>query len=215
MARVEPYCGAVDLRDVFSAWCISLSFVFTLPQAWRVVRRNTVEGISVLGQLQGFSGATMWVVYGTVASTPLVVAGNGMVVVGVGTVVIQMVRLAVIPARLPAVLFIGVFAFAVTTSAVSLTTLGAVAAVVGSTGIIPQVYRAAKTPHLKGVSVSTNALLAVMAVSWGLYGLMIDDLLVASQNVILAPAAAYIAMRAAWSHRRYGNVIEASVDPAR
>ena len=180
-----------------------------------MVRRNTVEGISVLGQLQGFSGATMWVVYGTVAATPLVVAGNGMVIVGVGTVVIQMVKLGVIPARLPVVLFIGVFAFAVTTSAISLTVLGAVAAVVGSTGIIPQVYRAARTPHLKGVSVSTNVLLAVMALSWGFYGLMIEDLLVASQNVVLAPAAAYIAARAAWSHHRYGNEMEASVDPAR
>jgi uncharacterized protein with PQ loop repeat len=205
----------VDFRDVFSLWCISLSFVFTLPQAWRVVRRNTVEGISVLGQLQGFCGATMWVVYGTVAATPLVVAGNGMVIVGVGTVVVQMVRLREIPARLPAVLFTAVFAFAVTMSMLSLTALGAVAAVVGGTGIIPQVYRSAKTPHLKGVSVSTNVLLAVMAVSWGLYGLMIDDLLVASQNVVLAPAAAFIAARAAWSHHHYANVIDASVDPAR
>jgi hypothetical protein len=54
-----------------------------------------------------------------------------------------------------------------------------------------------------------------MAVSWGFYGLMIDDLLVASQNIILAPAAAYIAARAARSHHRYGNVIEATVEPAR
>lgn len=205
----------MDLRDLFSLWCISLSFVFTLPQAWRVVRRNTVEGISVVGQLQGFSGATMWVVYGTMASAPLVVAGNGMVIFGVGTVVVQMVRLRAIPARLPAALFTSVFVFAVVTSAISLTALGAVAAVVGSTGIIPQVYRAAVTPHLKGVSVSTNVLLAVMAVSWGFYGLMIDDLLVASQNVIIAPAAAYIAARAAWSHHRYGSAIDASVEPAR
>ena len=205
----------MDLRDLFSLWCISLSFVFTLPQAWRVVRRNTVEGISVIGQLQGFSGATMWVVYGTVAGAPLVTSGNAMVIAGVGTVVVQMVRLHVIPARLPAVLFTSVFAFAVTLSTVSLTSLGAVAAVVGSTGIIPQVYRSAKTPHLKGVSVSTNVLLSVMAVSWGLYGLMINDLLVASQNVIIAPAAAYIAARAAWSHHRYGNSIDASAEPAR
>jgi uncharacterized protein with PQ loop repeat len=205
----------VDLQDLFSLWCITLSFVFTLPQAVRVVRRNTVEGISVVGQLQGFSGATMWVVYGTVASTPLVVAGNGMVILGVGTVVIQMVRLRVIPVHLPAALFVMVLLFAVTTAAINLTALGAVAAVVGSTGIVPQVYRAAKTPHLKGVSVSTNVLLAVMAVSWGLYGIMIDDLLVASQNVVLAPAAAYIAARAAWSHHRYGSAIEASADPAR
>lgn len=157
----------------------------------------------------------MWVVYGTVSAAPLVVAGNGMVIVGVGTVVVQMVRLAVIPARLPAMLFVGVCAFAVTTSVINLTVLGVVAAIVGSTGIIPQVYRAAKTPHLKGVSVSTNVLLAVMALSWGFYGLMIDDLLVASQNVVLAPAAAFIAARAAWSHHRYGNAMEASVDPAR
>ena len=146
---------------------------------------------------------------------PLVTSGNAMVIAGVGTVVVQMVRLHVIPARLPAILFTSVFAFAVTLSTVSLTSLGAVAAVVGSTGIIPQVYRSAKTPHLKGVSVSTNVLLSVMAVSWGLYGLMINDLLVASQNVIIAPAAAYIAARAAWSHHRYGNTIDASTEPAR
>jgi len=34
-------------------------------------------------------------------------------------------------------------------------------------------------------------------------------------RVVLAPAAAYIAARAAWSHDRYGSAIEASADPAR
>ncbi|KRO42826.1 MAG: hypothetical protein ABR67_02110 [Acidimicrobium sp. BACL17 MAG-120823-bin42] len=83
----------MDFRDLFSVWCISLSFIFTIPQAYRVVRRNTVEGISVPSQLQNVSGSILWVVYGIASSTHLVVLANVMTICGFGTVVAMQVRL--------------------------------------------------------------------------------------------------------------------------
>lgn len=196
---------------MFSAWCVALSFTFTIPQAWRVVRRNTVEGISILSQAQGFSGASMWVIYGIVESKPLVSAGNGMVVVGIGVVLVQAARLKALPMRDLVAIVVGVYGFALVMQGISLSILGAVAGIVGSTGIIPQVWKAARQSHLKGVSASGNALLALTTVSWGLYALMIDDPLLAASNFVIVLPASFIALRAVQSHRRYGNEVASLV----
>lgn len=201
----------MDFQDVFSAWCIALSFTFTIPQAWRVVRRNTVEGVSILSQVQGISGASMWVVYGIVESKPLVSTGNGVVVIGIGVVLVQMVRLGALPGRQLAAIVVGVYGFALVMQGISLSVLGAVAGVVGSSGIIPQVWKAARQSHLKGVSASGNALLALTTVSWGLYALMIDDALLAVSNFVIVLPASFIAFRAVQSHRRYGSEVASLV----
>ena len=192
---------------MFSAWCVALSFTFTIPQAWRVVRRKTVEGISVLSQAQGFSGASMWVVYGIVSSKPLVSTGNGMVVIGVGVVLVQMVRLKALPGRYLASLVVCVYGFSLIMQHLSLNTLAGVAGVIGSAGIIPQVWKAARQSHLKGVSASGNALLALTTVSWGIYSLMIDDPMLAASNFVLVLPALFIAFRAIQSHRKYGSEV--------
>jgi len=197
----------VDFRDVFSAWCVALSFTFTIPQAWRVVRRNTVEGISVLSQVQGFSGASMWVVYGIVSSKPLVSTGNGMVVIGIGVVLVQMVRLKVLPIKILVTIVVCVYGFSLIMQELSLNTLAGVAGVVGSVGIVPQVWKAARQSHLKGVSASGNALLALTTISWGIYSLMIDDPMLAASNFVLVLPALFISFRAIQSHRRYGTEV--------
>ncbi len=192
---------------MFSAWCIALSFTFTIPQAWRVVRRNTVEGISVLSQVQGFSGASMWVVYGIVSSKTLVSTGNGMVTIGIGVVLVQMVRLKVLPLKLFVGIVAGVYGFSLIMQGVSLNVLAGIAGVIGSVGIIPQVWKAATQSHLKGVSASGNALLALTTISWGIYSLMIDDPMLAASNFVLVLPALFISFRAIQSHRKYGSEV--------
>ncbi|MEY3582875.1 MAG: loop repeat, partial [Actinomycetota bacterium] len=64
----------MDFLDILGAWCFGLSLIFTVPQAVRVIRRNTVEGISVTSQLQGVAGSIMWIVYGLVSGAPVVAA---------------------------------------------------------------------------------------------------------------------------------------------
>jgi uncharacterized protein with PQ loop repeat len=91
--------------------------------------------------------------------------------------------------------FCAVFAF------VSSAVIGVTGVIIGTPAIIPQVWRAIRTKHLFGVSVSTNVLLAAMGTSWFLYGLAIDDPVVSYPNLVLIPSASFIAWRAWSSHR--------------
>ena len=205
----------MSFRDVFSLWCISLSFTFTIPQAYRVVRRNTVEGVSVFSQMQSLSGSILWVVYGIVAHTYLVVTANVMTIVGFGTVTIALARHRVVSWQRVLVILTAVIAIAVVAGAVSRDVLGPIAVVVGGTGIVPQAIRAARTTHLVGVSVATFAMVVVMSVSWGVYGLMIGDFFVAMPNVVIVPSALFIMLRALQSHNRYSKTTDATAVPAR
>jgi uncharacterized protein with PQ loop repeat len=205
----------VSFRDVFSLWCISLSFTFTIPQAYRVVRRNTVEGISVFSQMQSVSGSMLWVVYGIVAHTYLVVTANVMTIVGFGTVVIAQVHHRAVSWQRVVGVLTAAIAIAIVSGGVSQDVLGLIAVGVGATGIIPQVIRAARTTHLVGVSVATFAMVVVMSVSWGIYGLMIGDLFVATPNVVIVPGALFITWRALLSHHRYAKTTDATAVPAR
>lgn len=193
--------------NLLSTWCIALSCTFTIPQAWRVVRRNTVEGVAILSQMQGFIAGGMWVVYGIAASKPVISFGNGVVTVGIGVVLVQMVRLKVLSrAQLVGVL-VGVYSFAIVLQIFSLNALGAIAGVIGSTGIIPQFWKAARQSHLKGVSASGNMLLALTTVSWGIYSIFIDDPLLAASNFVIVFPALFISLRAIQSHRKYGSEV--------
>ena len=214
-ANDTTYGCEVSFRDVFSLWCISLSFTFTIPQAYRVVRRNTVEGISVPSQLQNVSGSILWVVYGIASSTHLVVLANLMTICGFGTVVFMQVRLKAVPAVRMLTVEISVVLAALIALAISRDLLGAIAVAVGATGIVPQVIRAAKTSHLVGISVVTFIMVVTMSASWGIYGLMIDDLYVALPNVVIVPSALFISIRAIQSHKRYGSSTTADAAPAR
>ena len=214
-ANDTTYGCEVSFRDVFSLWCISLSFTFTIPQAYRVVRRNTVEGISVFAQMQSLGGSMLWVVYGIVAETYLVVTANVMTIVGFGTVVIAQVRHRVVSWQRVVGVLATAIAIAVVSGVVSQELLGLIAVGVGSTGIIPQVIRAARTTHLVGVSVATFAMVVVMSLSWGIYGLLIDDLFIATPNIVIVPSAFFIMLRALQSHHRYGKTTDATAVPAR
>ena len=201
----------MDFLDVFSAWCIALSCTFTVPQAWRVVRHNTVEGVAILSQMQGFIAGGMWVVYGIAGAEPVISLGNGVVTVGIGVVLVQMVRLNVLTKTQLSGILLGIYSFAIVLQVFSLNALGAIAGVIGSSGIIPQVWKAARQSHLKGVSASGNALLALTTVSWGFYSLMIDDPLLAASNFVIVLPASFIAFRAVQSHRKYGSEVASLV----
>ena len=205
----------MEFLDIFSVWCISLSFIFTIPQAYRVVKRKTVEGISVPSQLQNVSGSILWVVYGFASSVHLVVLANVVTICGFGTVVLMQVRLGAISLTRVLTVELSVLAAAFLALAISRDVLGVLAVLVGATGIVPQVIRAAKTNHLVGISVVTFVLVIVMSASWGIYGIIINDLYVALPNAVITPSALFISIRAVQSHRRYGNSTTAEAVPAR
>ena len=165
--------------------------------------------------MQSFSGSILWVVYGIVSHTYLVVTANVMTIVGFGMVIIAQVRHRAVSWQRAIFVVIAVIVIAISAGAVSKDVLGPIAVVVGGTGIVPQAIRAARTTHLVGVSVATFAMVVVMSVSWGLYGLMIGDLFVATPNVVIVPSALFIMVRALQSHHRYGKITDATAVPAR
>lgn len=205
----------MELRDLFSLICISLSFVCTVPQAFRVVVRNTVEGISPLTQLQGFAGSILWITYGLHAETHLVVLANVMTIIGFGVVIAKIVEHQLLNLRQVALIEFGVLALSIFSISLSPTFLAVIAVGVGSTGIIPQVLRAARMSNLTGVSVATYSIIAVMSASWFAYGVMIHDLFVTAPNVIIVPCATFITFRAVRSHRRHSRTVVTETLPAR
>jgi uncharacterized protein with PQ loop repeat len=154
-------------------------------------------------------------VYGIASSTHLVVLANIMTICGFGTVVAMQVRLKAVSLARALSVEICVVIAALVALAISRDVLGAIAVVVGATGIVPQVIRAAKTSHLVGVSVVTFIMVVVMSASWGIYGVMIKDLYVALPNVVIVPSALFISIRAIQSHQRYGSSTTAEATPAR
>ncbi len=200
---------------MFSALCISLSLIFTVPQAYRVVKRDTVEGISVASQIQGFAGSVLWIAYGVHAETHLVVAANTMSLIGIGVVLAKFIQHRMLSFGVFTSVVVVMTAGSTIAVFVSPTLLGVVAVIVGSTGIVPQAVRAARTDHLVGVSVATFVIVAAMSSSWFFYGLMIEDLYVAAPNVVIIPCSTLIAVRAIRSHHRYSRTTEADVVPAR
>ena len=205
----------MDLRDVFSLVCISLSFICTVPQAYRVVAHNTVEGVSATSQMQGFAGSILWIAYGIHSETYLVVMANVMTILGFGIVIAKMVAHRAVTLQRAILVELGVVVVSFAALSISPTLLALIAVAVGSTGIIPQVIRAARTSHLTGVSVATYAIIAVMSAAWFAYGVMIDDVFVSAPNVIIVPAATFIAFRAIRSHRAYSRTMVADALPAR
>lgn len=205
----------MDLRDVFSLVCISLSFICTVPQAYRVVAHNTVEGVSATSQMQGFAGSILWIAYGIHSETYLVVMANVMTILGFGIVIAKMVAHRAVTLQRAILVELGVVVVSFAALSISPTLLALIAVAVGSTGIIPQVIRAARTSHLTGVSVATYAIIAVMSAAWFAYGVMIDDVFVSAPNVIIVPAATFIAFRAIRSHRAYSRTMVAEALPAR
>ena len=205
----------MDFQNLLGAWCFGLSLIFTIPQAVRVIRRDTVEGISVTTQLQGVAGSILWIVYGLVSGSPVVAAANVVTLIGIGVVVYKQVDLNVITMRFAIGVEVAVLVLALATWSISESVLGAVTVFIGSTGIIPQAIRAARTSRLVGVSVMTFLIITTMTISWGTYGLLIGDVFVAAPNIIIGPCALFIAIRAIQSHRRYGSSTIAEATPAR
>lgn len=135
-----------------------------------------------------------------------------MTICGFGTVVAMQVRLKAVSLARALTVELCVVTASLFALAISRDVLGVIAVVVGATGIVPQVVRAARTSHLVGVSAVTFIMVVVMSASWGIYGVMIKDLYVALPNVVIVPSALFISFRAIQSHRRYGSLTTAKVN---
>lgn len=194
---------------------MSLSVIFMWPQVIRVVRKRTVEGISIVATVHSMSGALLWSIYGINAAVPSIALANIVTFVAVGFIIGAQVRYGVVSVRLAissqlAIAFIGIVA-----AYISESFIGVVAIAIGGTAIIPQTIRSARTDHQVGLSALTYAVIAVMSVSWAIYGVMLGDAFIIAPNFLVVPCALFISIRAVISHRRYDSTSEAVAVPAR
>jgi uncharacterized protein with PQ loop repeat len=178
-----------------------LGIAFIWPQVIRVYSKQSVEGVSGTSHLIGLTGTLMWLTYGITTDRVPMIVSNANIEIAIIALMVMLVRKKALPLWQPVLAFTLSAAFCVAFAFVSPTIVGVTGVVVGTPAIIPQVWRAIRTKHLFGVSVSTNVLLASMGTSWFLYGLAIDDPVVSYPNLVLIPSASFIAWRAWSSHR--------------
>jgi uncharacterized protein with PQ loop repeat len=178
-----------------------LGVAFIWPQVYRVYSKQSVEGVSGTSQLIGLTGTLMWLTYGITTDRLPMIVSNANIEVAIIALMVMLVRKKSLPLWQPVLAFAASAVFCAVFAFVSSAVIGVTGVIIGTPAIIPQVWRAIRTKHLFGVSVSTNVLLAAMGTSWFLYGLAIDDPVVSYPHLVLIPSASFVAWRAWSSHR--------------
>ena len=178
-----------------------LGVAFIWPQVYRVYSKQSVEGVSGTSQLIGLTGTLMWLTYGITTDRLPMIVSNANIEVAIIALMVMLVRKKSLPLWQPVLAFAASAVFCAVFAFVSSAVICVTGVIIGTPAIIPQVWRAIRTKHLFGVSVSTNVLLAAMGTSWFLYGLAIDDPVVSYPHIVLIPSASFVAWRAWSSHR--------------
>ena len=185
------------------------------PQVIRVIRKKTVEGISVIGTVHGMSGAFLWTIYGIVAKVPSIAIANGVTFIAICFIINAQVRVGVLSLSLLVAVQFVIALIGIVVAIISVSIIGVMAIAIGGTAIIPQTIRSARTSHQVGLSALTAAMIAVMSASWAIYGAIIKDAFIIAPNFLIVPCALFICIRAVISHRRYDSTIATVAVPAR
>jgi len=198
-------------RDAFDLLVSFLAIVFTVSFAWpQVVRamRHGVEGVSVSAILQSLLSASAWFGYGVATQQPVVMISDVGVVSGQLIVTYLLVRDGALGRKAGMAAIVGSVAVIALAQVALLTTLlVSVAGIVGLSSAATQLLEVRREPHkLEGLSAGTYALLAGVATSWLVYGLLRADLVIILPNMVMLPMALYISFTAAKSHREVGRV---------
>ncbi len=205
----------MEFQYALAVWASTLSISFMWPQVFRVLRKRTVEGISVVGTIHGFAGSLLWSIYGIRAGEWFVAVPNAVTMFALGFVISAQVWYKVARFNFVLVSQLSVLTIGIATASISKSAIGLVAVTIGGTAIIPQTIRSARTSHQVGLSATTYALISIGSISWGVYGLLIEDPFVVTPNILIVPCALFISVRAIISHRRYSSVTEVVTVPAR
>jgi len=199
----------MNVSDIAGSVATMLGVAFIWPQVFRVYSKRSVEGVSPTSHLIGLSGTLMWLTYGvSIGSIPMMIS-NVNIELAILSLVVMLVRKRALPLWQPVGVFVVTTVFCAVFAVVAPAVIGVAGVIIGTPAIIPQVWRALRTPRLFGVSVSSNALLAAMGSGWFVYGLSIGDPVVSYPNLILIPSASYIAWRA-WSSHHARDVVNAA-----
>jgi len=199
-AAPSVYYLPMDVVAVLGPICTALSVSLVWPQVIRVYRLNTVEGLAPNGTLHGLSACTLWTMYGVARGVGPLIVSNGAIGVAMLMIAAAQIRhrrlgIGKLLAVATGILVLGTAALAVSTSLAGWTAI-----VVGVTSILPQTVHAAKAADLSAVSLPMYGLLLLNAALWSVYGLLIGDHLIIVTNILIAPCALFVAMKA-WRSR--------------
>jgi len=191
----------VSLTPVLGVLCTLLSLGFIWPQVIRVYRLRSVEGIAGRGTLHGLAGSSLWTAYGIAKVNPPLIISNATIMLATVLIGIAQIRHGVLRGWQPFATIAGFMTAAFAMTAVSPAITGWVAIVIGATSILPQTAHVLRAPDLSGISLTMYAMLIATAVSWGLYGILLGDLLVSAPNAIVIPCALVVAAKT-WRFQR-------------
>lgn len=204
-----PYPPGVSFTPLLGVVCTALSLGFIWPQVIRVYRLRSVEGIAGRGTLHGLAGSSLWTAYGIAKVNPPLIISNTTIMLATVLIGIAQIRHRVLRGWQPFATIAGFMSAAFAMTAVSPALTGWVAIVVGATSILPQTAHVLRAPDLSGISLTMYAMLIATAVSWGLYGVLLGDLLVSAPNAIVIPCALVVAAKT-WHFQRAARRSELS-----
>lgn len=186
----------MQLTTILAPIATALSIGFIWPQVIRIYRSRSVEGIAPQGTLHGLAGVSLWTVYGF--SKMIIPLSISNVTVGTAMILIALaqVRHGVMPLRWMLAVLAGFTTLGlVTTLGISPELCGWLATAVSATSVIPQSIHTMRAKDLSGVSLTMYGLLVLTGTCWGLYGLLIGNLVVAAPNLIIVPSAILVALK--------------------
>jgi uncharacterized protein with PQ loop repeat len=186
----------MHVTAVLGPICTALSISFVWPQVVRVYRLNTVEGLAPNGTLQGLAACALWAMYGAARGVGPLVVSNSVIGVAMMMIAAAQIRhgalaLGKLLAAVAAIAIVGGGALAIST-----TLAGWIAIVIGVTSILPQTIHVSRTADLSGVSLPMYALVVLTSILWSAYALLIHDWLVIITNLLIAPCALFVAIKA-------------------
>lgn len=181
---------------VLGTWCLLVSLSFIWPQVWRVFNEDSTHGLSTLGNLYSLIGSILWMTYGVFKHRPPIYISNFSFLVAGSLICWQLARhKKMARSHILAVYIIGIL-IAFAAHSVSVATVGWVAIVVSTSGILPQTIHVINTHSLHGISVVSYRITLTSSISWLIFGLTVHDPIVALPNLIIGPCVAYILIKA-------------------
>jgi uncharacterized protein with PQ loop repeat len=186
----------MSFTAVIAPICTVVAVCLIWPQVFRVYRLGSVEGLSSFGTLHGLSGCTLWTIYGIAREITPVIISNAAIGAALSTIAVAQVRHRALQTRYVVLTLVAATGIGVAALSISTGFLGWAAILVAVTSVLPQTIRAAVADDLSAVSLPTNCLVVANGALWILYGALIGDLQLMVINALIAPCAAFIALRA-------------------
>lgn len=196
----------MDIVGILGVWCVILSVSFVWPQAIRVVRHNTPQGVSPFGTVHAIAGSVQWFVFGLMENDIAVYVANGSYIVAQCVIASVLLRHHTLTSLLLGSGVILSIVIALSAGFVSSSAVGVMAIIISTSSVFPPVLHVYRTHNLHGLSVISLAITLMSVTSWFFYGLAQGDFIVLAPNIVFAPCVTYMLIRAyRWHHSDEGR----------